>query len=199
MTEALDCAPWVQPALSLNVGGVSFFGRSKAAKMQCLAHVLYACRPLFLDRVVRGSYESRGANRCSRSEVLHIGLGRNIPKVCNSVIGRVPIHMVNVLFRPLAERVKPSQPVAVVPYSINPNYAVSVAVGAASHFPCVRPEAKLNAPCESATVGVVVKNFAQSLRGKIGLSHDAVLSQIGQRLAGVSAHGGLRYFNLEQA
>jgi hypothetical protein len=59
--------------------------------------------------------------------------------------------------------------------------------------------AKLLAPSKHTGFWCVIKNFAQTLRGKIGLSHDAVLSQIGQKLTCVSAHGGLRYFNLEQA
>jgi hypothetical protein len=42
---------------------------------------------------------------------------------------------------------------------------------------------------------VVMKKLAQRLRGKIGLSHDALQLLIGQRPARVSARGGLRYFN----
>jgi hypothetical protein len=42
---------------------------------------------------------------------------------------------------------------------------------------------------------VVVKKFAQAFCGKIGLSHDAVLSLCGQRPGGASTPFGLRHFN----
>jgi hypothetical protein len=40
-----------------------------------------------------------------------------------------------------------------------------------------------------------MKRLAQTFCGNIGFSHDTVPSLIGQRLASVSALGGLRYFS----
>ncbi len=55
---------------------------------------------------------------------------------------------------------------------------------APSLAPAMYAVAVAYAPGENASFWVIVQKFAQALRGKIGLSHDAVLSLIGQRPAG---------------
>jgi hypothetical protein len=52
----------------------------------------------------------------------------------------------------------------------------------------------INPPRKHSRFRVVVKQFAQALRGKIGLSHDAPQMLIGQRPGSVDALAGLCYF-----
>ena len=124
--------------------------------------------------------------------VLHVDRVRHTPEILNSVVRRVAINVVD-MFRPLAVNVQPSKSMRAVWGFAYLNLLVLFRCAATGWFPGPHA-APCNDPSKRASVWVVVKKFAQTLRGKIGLSHDAPSKRIGQRPVSVSSTCGLRYF-----
>lgn len=125
--------------------------------------------------------------------VLHILLSSRLSEVVDSI---VRTHSVFMVYKRLRERsidISPSQYVRKILAAVYANSYVSVICfvprnAASLHSPLVA------GPSKHAGFLVVVKQFSQACCGKIGLSHDAVLSLIGQRPIRVSSTDGLRYF-----
>lgn len=114
-----------------------------------------------------------------------------------SVVRSIPINVVNFVRRPFVSHVQPRKAMGFV--GIAPNLDCSVPLNgfkSARHGVGVNRIGHSDAPRKNARFWIVMKKFAQTLRGKIGLSHDAVLSLIGQRPVSVSSTCGLRYFRL---
>lgn len=126
--------------------------------------------------------------------VLAIDGWRYVSKVFDSVVCFVPVYVINVHCWPRSIHIEPRKPMAKVGAPIKPDDYISIPPEVASNVARFFVALARSAPEKLARGLVVIKKFAQALRGKIGLSHDAVLSQIGQRLTCVRAHGGLRYF-----
>ena len=118
-------------------------------------------------------------------------------KVRPSVIKFVAVDVVNFCFRPLISSIEICKSVGKILMPIN----AYLCIPTFSHsFPSlfayanVRTNGTFLSPSENASSSVVVKQFTQASYSKLWLSHDSVLSMIGQRPAGVDALGGLRHF-----
>jgi hypothetical protein len=96
--------------------------------------------------------------------------------------------------------VKPCNPVGVITGAINSDFDVPIAdifkPGVCSGLPS---GPSLCPTGKRAGVWVVVEKFTQTLCGKIGLSHDALLMLIGQKPGSVSALAGLLHFTTLRA
>lgn len=184
----LDRTARVQSALSLNVGGVGFFGGPVRAKVMDFAADSDGRKPS-TPVALQVCADKPGGFLCGlcAPEILLINAPGYIPQIIKRVIAGVSINVVNLMLRPSTGNVQPRKPVGQKPASCNGNYGPSVDVTSAGNASRVGGPASTLAPCEYAGLGVVMKKFAQKLRGKIGLSHDAVLSLIGQRPVSVAS------------
>lgn len=128
--------------------------------------------------------------------VLFILLVSSFSKVCHAVIKAVAINMVNLPRRMCPKHIKPCESMGLVQFPRNPDLGVLIAgADIPSHFTNNYSVGGPGSPSENTSVWAVVKNFAQTLCGKIGLSHDTVPSLIGQRLTRVSSACRPRYFS----
>lgn len=128
--------------------------------------------------------------------ILTIHLHGHIAQIFKSVVTCVAIGVVNRPFWVAARHVEPRQSVGLVNNAINRDVEVSALLWTAGNLPDFNSAAGLHKPRKNTRLWIVVKKFAQTLRGKIGLSHDALLLLIGQRPVSVSSTCGLRYFRL---
>jgi hypothetical protein len=128
--------------------------------------------------------------------ILRIHLHGHIAQILESVVTCVAV---GVVYRPLwviASHVKPSKSVGIVDNAINRDVEVAALFWAAGNLSDFDSAAGLHEPRKNTRLWVVVKKLAQTLRGKIGLSHDAPVKRIGQRPVSVSSTCGLRYFSV---
>ena len=131
---------------------------------------------------------------CNQPFVKHIVCVIHMPQIANPVIRFVLVYVVNLVLRERAVNVQPSQPMRPESNSVNGN----------SYVPFLRVTSNASGfdwafstpPNKHSSLWVVVKKFAQTLCGKIGLSHAVVLIKqwFGQKLSSVSALTGLRHF-----
>ncbi len=117
-----------------------------------------------------------------------------LSKIAKSIVRPVAIYMVNELGRLLTVHIQPCQPVGKKLSSANNNSMVATGVYRPNSA-IFSPAILWRSPIKCASFWVVIKNFAQTLCGKIGLSHDAPCKRIGQRPGRVISTSRLRYFN----
>lgn len=178
-----NSAPGMQNALGSDVGGVRFVFAVEVSEGMPF--------PIDHDVCAEPSSSYRHANKTGsvsglcRSPVLSIDCLRNVSEICEGVVPHVSVDVVNCVLGPIACNVKPRKPICEIDTSMNLDDA-SVFVCAAGDVTNGDSSA-LDKPSEDAGFWIVVKKLAQMLRCKIGLSHKAVLSLIGQRRAGVDS------------
>ena len=103
----------------------------------------------------------------------------NVPKIIYLVIGCVAVNVVNIVFRPFFINIEPSEPMRVVPFPVNTDLLVPLAVG------CTSSAARFNRfiqalnPNKYSGVGVVIKSFAEHLMRKIIIFHGGNYSMNG--------------------
>ena len=118
-------------------------------------------------------------------------------KIAYSVVISIAVYVIQKLIRPLPVKIKPRES---VPHVISTVYMdVPISVGDVQRPGNAVFSYSSTSACDvgkNPGVRVVVEKFAQTLCGKIGLSHDALLMLIGQRPGSVSALSGLRYFSV---
>ena len=127
--------------------------------------------------------------------ILNVFCLRNIPKVANPIVCFPSVDVVNMVGWEGPVNIEPSKAMQRVGFIFNLRSVIPVTVNASNRMIDWKAIAGFYKPCKHASILVVVKKFAQACCGKIGLSHDAVLSLIGQRPGSVSALSGLRYFS----
>lgn len=125
---------------------------------------------------------------CWLSEILRIYSRQNISQIAKSIISIIAVYMVNTICGPFSNNVKPSQTVRIIVATINGYFESSDIVFASCNVSSfmqkriiVIPSFKITAPSKNAGIWIVMKDFAKSFCGKIGLSHDVPFTQIGQR------------------
>lgn len=166
------------------IGLSGFFNAAKAAKMDSL--------PINADQSPPSVPDLANAKNPARTvlvralSVVRIGPFINVAQVGNPVVRSNPVDVVNHKARPLTVHVQPSKSVCSVQSAIDLNTYVPVCSGT-RHCASPSTTSSVLPPSKDAGCFVVVKKLAQTLRGKIGLSHDALQLLIGQRPAGVSS------------
>lgn len=178
------------------VSGMRKFSGSKTTKMLAFPVKSNLGIPLPGRLVQRDSKQAAGLIAYWRTMlILLIFAVACLSQVYKAIVCPVAIHVVNLLRRPFSRHVKPREAVCLVRGSGAADAPISIAMVQIPGFLSVAATGATFGPCEYTRLRVVVKKFAQTLRGKIGLSHDAVLSLIGQRPACVDSTCGLRYFS----
>ena len=198
MAQQSDCATGMQAPLRCNVDGVSLFCCIESAKVKRFAQILDASSPLPFLWIERGAHEAGCAASHGAPQVLHVGLWRNISQVCNRIVQRVAVDVVNVIHGPLSSVMQPRKSVSVKAHTMKANGDVSIAHYTAGNRPSNPTRWAVNSPFEDASFRGVIKKFAHSLRGKIHSSHEALQLPIGQKPQRVPARLGLRHFSAEQ-
>jgi hypothetical protein len=118
--------------------------------------------------------------------IFRVNRRRGVSQVAYSVISTIAVYVIKHLAGPLSVVMKPCQSVRGVSLVIQTNRHVPVLVNASGLLALV-PFVPFYLSGKNSSVWVVIKKFAQFLRGKIGISHKAVLSLIGQRPASVGS------------
>ena|SRR3990167_808674 len=184
----------VDNPLSLKVSLVRFFRCVKNANVN---------RPIVnTDRgdpsvfVLLNPKKPRGVRCHWLPDVLKVNLLSNITKIANSVVATIAVNVVNIVFRPFSMNVKPRKPMSKV-LGVVDGYAKIAPV---DFFGSVCPGklvCDVNLSGKNSSLLIVIKQFAQALWGKIGLSHAVVPYKqwIGQRPRCASNTAGLRHFN----
>jgi hypothetical protein len=121
-------------------------------------------------------------------EVLLVDRLRDISQICEPIVERVAVQMIDDANRERSGHVQPSSAVGVVVVSINADdKPARLRIPACDSSRNAAPSAGSDPMSEHARLRVVAKKGAQTRGGKIGLSHEAVLSLIGQRPACVAS------------
>lgn len=129
--------------------------------------------------------------------VLMVDSSSGYAKVRNSVIPTLAVYVVDWRIWERSMHIEPRKPMSQVHAPVDhelrvPGCGMNPA-GSLSSSNDTTPAHKIR---QEASFVVVVKKFAQTLRGKIGISHDALQLLIGQRPARVDSASGLRYFSV---
>lgn len=181
----------VMNPLGGKVSGAGFFWGVKVTKRNQLAVNLNGCSPF--SEVGIDPHKPRLAP--SLVSVLDIASSTDNAKVYKPVVTPNPVDVVNFTIGPDAVSIKPCKSVHAVTRVADFHSEVAVPVIVPCNVTNVNRVDRAYTPRKNPGFRVVVEKFAQTFCGKIGISHDAVLSLIGQRPRGVSALAGLRHFN----
>ena len=186
----------MEPALSLNVGGVGLFSGVEHAEMQAGAVDANIGKPPQALVVPKSASKAGGfAVSPSAENILPVHRYGYVSKVGDSVIGFIAIDVIYDIERPSPVHVDPCETMGLVRGPTNHYYAIPLlgyVPGKRAGFR--RPSSGFD-PSENAGFWIVVKKFLQALCSKIGSSHDAPLMLIGQRPAMCISTGGPRHFN----
>lgn len=183
-------------ALGFAVGGVRKFSGCKTAEVLAFAGKSNLGIPLPSRLVQSDAKQPAGLVADWRSPlILLIGTMAGLSQVRKTIVCPVAVHVVNLLRRPFSGHIEPREAVGLVCVSVAAHAPVSIAGIKASCTFSVAASGATFCPCECARLGIVVNKFAQTLRGKIGSSHDAVLSLIGQKPGSIRSRSRLRYFS----
>ena len=196
-SSSLDRASAVEFALGSEVRLVCEIGGRESAEIQTDSRHVYA-RPVFTALPTDAQKPSR-VWRVWLPPILRILGSRHVAEVNPSVIRLNPIDVVNIVIRPYPVHKNPGQSVSFEPVLPNSQADVPIVSNGPSFY---WSRQRNNTTCSSdacvshddTSLRVVVKQLAQALRGKIGLSHDVPPVRIGQRPARVDSTGGLRHF-----
>ena len=129
-------------------------------------------------------------------EILSVFRFGGVTKICKRAIGSIAVYVVNLFWWKFSNHKKEGKPVGKVSPTIKTNAGISIWSPDASDASYDDAPIWFNQPRKQASLRVVMKQLAQTLRGKIGFSHDAPFQRIGQRLACVFSTCGPRHFNL---
>lgn len=181
---SLDRASAVQIALGLQVRLVGKLGGVKPAKAFHLARDSNGRNPSVVA-LAQANTKKAGAVVAARLDhVLHVDHVSDLSKVVQPVVVLDAVGVVKVSGRPVPEHVQPSKPMSPVRTAVNANLYVPVMIHEVGNCPCTLATSR-DFPSERSTLKIVVKKLAQTLRGKIGLSHEALQLLIGQRPAAI--------------
>ncbi len=177
--SALNGAAFVQFPLGGQVGSVRGFWRFKPSKVDAPASALDFRAELLVCRRYAKQAAGFVADACA-ALILSVKRVVCLSQIDKPIVGAVSVDVVNHQHWVFAQSVKPRQPVRKMQNAVDAYLHVSGAVRRARDFAgaCAAFAA---APSKDAGERIVVQEFAQTLRGKIGLSHVAVPSRCGQR------------------
>lgn len=165
----LDRAASVETTLSVEVGCMRLFRRGKSPKSNPLPTNPNTALKLAANGIKAGAKQAFSSHRFAH--VLQVLVPRYVTKVTKAVVVFQAIDVVNVLLRPFAMDMQPRKSVRVVAHSVNANGHVSRSILYSGSVADFASTSKPNTPMKTTGVAVVIKNFAQSLRGQFGVFH----------------------------
>ena len=182
----LNCAAFVKLALCIQIRILGLLSTIKQSNLVSLALVHYSGFPLLTVK----SYAKQPGKVFGCSAVLSVHSRANVPQIFPSIVERVAIDVVDLVAWPLASHVEPCESMRKITMRPQSDANASFARDGTGNGPVCAPRNATGNPDKNASSWIVLKTFAQLLRGKIGTSHDALLMLIGQRPARVEARVG---------
>ena len=182
----------VQALLGFYIDGVSFFRRLVGSKRMHSAINRKRCSP---PASILGNSDIPGAGP-SFASVAHVLSSGSNPKVAQPVVVADAVDVVNLSIRINPVDVQPSKSVQGVVFVGYLRSQIAGSVCGTNYISNFDGANRADTPSKNTRLGIVMKKFAQSFCGKIGLSHEAVLSLIGQRPDSVRSGFGPRYFSM---
>ena len=154
----------MKAALAFNICGVGFFGRVKQPESNLFVVHSNTRQPF----VVFFANARKAAFVWARFLVERILGVRHFPQIVQRVVRPVSVYVVDLFRRPPAVNVQPYQPMRQIQPVVYANDDVAVARYAASTvaFPAFSPA---DCPRKHARIRVIVREFAEAIRRKIGL------------------------------
>ena len=184
-------------ALRSNIRGMGLIWAFKKPEVMFRPVNANSGLPFACARMPIGAKNTRLSARVGRFPVLHVFRFGCLSQICKRIVGSIRIDVVDLKRRPFSGHVEPRKPVSWINVSVDHYHSVAIA-WASSRVSCFDAADAVLAPRKHASLRIVVEKFAQTLRGKIGLSHAVVpLKQwFGQRPASADNASGLRYFSV---
>lgn len=183
---------FVMLAFGRKVGQMCFALGGKHAKPDNFSMNFDLRTPPAVPRLMRASKAP------ARQFVLHVRGMRHDAKIWPSVVGPVTVDVVNLPAGPSASHVKNGKPVSPITAASNAYFDVSArcafGAGFAAGGAYAAPALDGLAPKELSSFWVVVQKLAQTLRGKIVASHEALQLRIGQRPTSVASAASASLF-----
>lgn len=167
----------------------------KEANVKFLPVVAYGS-PELAGHLVKRDPSEAGRVGDAGASIFRILLCRCRPEIANSVVIWIAVDVVKKIFRRAACFKYPRKDVRPVGDALDPDKPVAPNIDGPGNVASASVFTWLDFPSKNASLRIVVKKLAQTLRGKIGLSHDAPVKRIGQRPVSVSSTCGLRYFSV---
>lgn len=192
MRAELDRPVWVQAAFRDYVRGVGFFWRSIRSQLMFFAINTNLSHPFLLVRT--DTKQTIPVVGLGCAPVLGIFPISCYSKVIDSIVRSISVNVIDMATRPFSVEMQPSKPMRKVSLPIDASHDITCWSDTRDDATNAPALANSNFPNKKPGIRVVVKNFAQALRSKIGGSHEALLLLIGQRPACVGSTCGLRYF-----
>lgn len=190
---------WVKDALGIKVRGVCGFWSVVRPKVQAIAikskpsHVSFA-------NSIHSQQPSLTVLVC-RPLVLSIDATRSVAQVFKSVIASISVNVVNMAARPFASRPQPNKAMRFV--SCAADFDKQIAIVKIARWHTLTIWAHLVGGYAHPLVGrwVVMQEFAQTLYGKIVISHAVVPFKqwFGQKPCCVDSTSGLRHFTVMES
>jgi len=182
----LERATNMKPPLGFYVRCMRFFRRIESSEMVIPTVGFKFCSPALCPFVKGNAKKSACVVGSWTSLVLRINCWISKTQIVESVIRSIAIDVVKHVGRPLTSHVQPCKAMRKESRSVNADRNVAASFNASNRSCTMSPmPTNGNATHKRSDHRVVIKKFAQSLRGKIRFSHDALLSLIGQRPASV--------------
>lgn len=186
--QILKRAPFMEPALCGDVCDMGFAFILKKSYMYASAIYVYLSSPFLCLSVPRYTKKTAGfVVASSKALVLRVGPWAGLSQVLNAIVSLNAVDMVKHSWRMNAVGIKPCKSVCGMYKRIDANNYIAAMVNVPS-MPTFNNSTTCNSsPRKHASFWRVIKQIMQALRCKIGLSHEAVLSLIGQRPVSVCA------------
>jgi hypothetical protein len=147
-----------------------FFRRSVVSQPFGLAFVRHGGAPFVLKK--DDAHKTRFVSAVGFTDVLRIAVSQNYAQIGNSVVGFLPVDMVNQARRPFAVNVKPRKAVRFVDFAADTNSIVSNTLfNAPGYVTRFYGFARPNKPNKYASFRVVTKHFFQVICRKLCVIH----------------------------
>ena len=196
LKAGLDRTGLMKILLSFDIGSMGKFGSFEYTDVGIPTVYAYLSHPSICDSM--NTEKPTGSVFIWPAPVLQVFGVRHISKVAESVVISNPVDVIYYPDRPTTCNVQPCKSVSTVRrrknlYNNIPDRAPVGAFRTNFYTPTCA-----NTPSKYSSFWIVMKNFAQTLCGKIGSSHDVVPFKqcCGEKPRRVDSTAGLRYFKL---
>ena len=180
-------------ALRRKIGGMGKLWRverSKVVKNIADSYVCVVPVPIFCN-----AHDSKLVVGMSLPSIFHVTSEGHVAEIGNPVVALDSVDMVNHLNRKSSMHIQPSKAMSLKCIVGDFYYAISSGTYVSSgNDSCISESRASRNPSKNPGFWIIMKKFAQAFCGKIGVSHDAVLSLIGQRPARVDSTCWPRHF-----
>jgi hypothetical protein len=150
----------MQFAFGSNIGLMRFFWRIEQTYAYRFVIDLYFRQPF----AVFFPYAQKSAFSATASPVLRVFHVRDFAQIMQRIMSAVSIQMVYLIQRPFTVNMQPDQPMREIQRIIKTDTNVS-SLHLAPHYSAATTPASCNRPSEQTRCWVVIKEFAQSVRG----------------------------------